>query len=98
MIPVRMAEEPPAFNRDVRQKGLAAIGELVGRGPFPPRRGRKRTPIAAREQDIPADRFPPYWRDALGLLLAAGAGDTRRLALRAAGGVASVAAAIVAVF
>jgi len=71
MIPVRIAEEPPAFNRDVRQKGLAAIGELVGRGPFPPRRGRKRTPIAAREQDIPADRFPPYWRDALGLLLAA---------------------------
>jgi hydrogenase/urease accessory protein HupE len=33
----------------------------------------------------------------LGLLLAAGAGDTRRLALRAAGGVASVASAMVAI-
>jgi urease accessory protein len=33
----------------------------------------------------------------VGLLLAAGAGDTRRLALRAAGGVASVAAAMVAI-
>lgn len=31
MIPVQLAPEPEAFDRDVRQKGLAAIDELVGR-------------------------------------------------------------------
>ena len=65
MIPVAQAPEPPEFDAKVRQLGLSAIDELVGRPPRVKRRGPKRKKIANREQDIPADVFPPYWRDAL---------------------------------
>lgn len=65
MIQLRLAPEPPSFDRNVRQKGLAAIDELVGRTPRKLRRGPKRQPIARREQDIPPNSFPAYWRDAL---------------------------------
>ena len=71
MIPVRIAPEPPAFDREVRQRGLAAIDELVGRIPRQTRRGRRRNPIAQHEQDIPTDRFPPFWRAALDAMLVA---------------------------
>lgn len=71
MIPLSLAQEPPDFDPLVRRRGLSAIDELVGRPPRRPRPGPRRTPVARREQDIPSDQFPPYWRDGLGLLLVA---------------------------
>ena len=65
MIPVKCATEPSGFNEGVRQKGLAAIDELVGRKPRIPRSGPRRKAIATRECDIPAEVFPDFWRDAL---------------------------------
>lgn len=71
MIPVTPAKEPPHFDKTVRQKGLSAIDELVGRKPRLKRPGPRRKKIAAREADIPADAFPTFWRDALEDMLAA---------------------------
>ena len=71
MIPVAAAPEPKAFDAKVRQLGLSAIDEMVGRPPRVRRKGRKRSKIAMREQDIPADVFPPYWRQALPEMLTA---------------------------
>ncbi len=71
MIPVSLAKEPPGFDARVRQKGLSAIDELVGRAPRVRRGGPRRPKVADREQDIPADKFPPFWRDALDEMLAA---------------------------
>lgn len=66
MIQIVLAPEPPVFNAKVRQKGLSAIDEMVGRSPRLRRPGPRRTGTAwTREEDIPADKFPPYWRDAL---------------------------------
>jgi 5-methylcytosine-specific restriction endonuclease McrA len=62
MIPVASAPEPPDFDQRVRQPGLRAIAELVGEQSLPRRRGRRRVPIAARREDIPSEKFPPYWR------------------------------------
>lgn len=66
MIPVALALEPRTFDARVRQPGLRAIAELCGKPP-PTRRtaGRPFLPIARREQDIPADRLPPYWEACL---------------------------------
>jgi hypothetical protein len=61
--------EPPAFEGNVRQKGLSAIDEMVGRPPRRPHPGPVRKRVADREEDIPSDKFPPYWRDALDDLL-----------------------------
>jgi hypothetical protein len=71
MIPLLLAPEPVAFDRTVRQKGLAAINELVGRTPNTSRQGPKRKAIARSESEIPANRFPAYWRDGLEMLLEA---------------------------
>jgi hypothetical protein len=65
MIPVTPAAEPPHFDRTIRLPGLAAVDELVGRKPRVSRRGPRRKKIADREEDIPADTFPPLWRKAL---------------------------------
>ncbi|MBN8422341.1 MAG: hypothetical protein J0L73_25725 [Verrucomicrobia bacterium] len=66
MIQVVLAPEPAVFDAKVRQKGLSAIDEMVGRQPRLKRRGPKRTGTTwPREQDIPATEFPPYWRDSL---------------------------------
>lgn len=65
MIPVVLAEEPPTFDKKVRQPGLAAIDELVGRPPRIKRAGPCRKKIADKESQIPADKFPPIWRKAL---------------------------------
>ena len=64
MIPVALAREPRHFGTAVRDKGLSAIDEMVGRPPRVRHPGRRRQQIAAREDDIPPDKFPPYWRDA----------------------------------
>jgi hypothetical protein len=65
MIPVVLAKEPPDFDERVRQPGLAAIDELVGRPPRVKRRGPRRKKIADIESKIPATKFPPIWRQAL---------------------------------
>jgi 5-methylcytosine-specific restriction endonuclease McrA len=65
VIPVTPAKEPLHFDKTVRQRGLSAIDELVGRKPRLKRRGPRRKKLATREADIPADAFPPYWRDVL---------------------------------
>lgn len=65
MIPVVRAEEPNTFDAKVRQPGLSAIDELVGRNPRLKRPGPRRKKIANQEKDIPADAFPPFWRHTL---------------------------------
>jgi hypothetical protein len=65
MIPVAPANEPARFDELVRQKGLSAIDELVGRKPRLKRRGPRRKKIANSEEDIPPDAFPAFWREAL---------------------------------
>lgn len=71
MIPVALANEPPEFDAKVRQPGLSAVGELVGRPARIRRPGPKRKKLVDLEQDIPAEAFPPYWRDVLPEMLAA---------------------------
>ncbi len=72
MIPVALAPEPPDFDDRVRQPGLSAIDEFVGRPPRRKRTGPKRKQLVdehqqpvTREEDIPANAFPPYWREVL---------------------------------
>ena len=66
MIPVTLAPEPPTFDRKVRKPGLRAIAELAGEQPDPPRTvGQPYSPVAASRDEIPADKFPPYWREML---------------------------------
>lgn len=65
MIPVTPAFEPDHFDKKVRQRGLAAIDEMLGQKPRVIRRGPRRKKIADRPEDIPADAFPPFWRDVL---------------------------------
>lgn len=65
MIPVAPANEPARFDELVRQKGLSAIDELVGRKPRLKRPGPRRKKIATSEEDIPPDAFPAFWREAL---------------------------------
>lgn len=62
MIPVVRAPEPAIFEAKVRQRGLAAIAELVGEK-APVRRGPKREVVAARREEIPSRSFPDYWTD-----------------------------------
>ena len=71
MIPVVLAPQPATFDARVRQKGLSAVDEMVGRKPRVPHPGPRRKKIAAREADLPASAFPPFWRDALDDLLQA---------------------------
>jgi hypothetical protein len=72
VIPVAEAPEPPSFALRVRQRGLRAIAEMVGKPPaFPRTSGKPFAKIANRERDIPAAKFPPYWTDALNDLMTA---------------------------
>lgn len=71
MIPVSLAVEPADFDSKVRQPGLSAIDELVGRQPRVSRRGRRRKKIADTEGGIPPNEFPPVWRKALDDMLVA---------------------------
>ena len=65
MIPVVLAQEPAGFDAKVRQPGLSAIDELVGRAPRINRPGPRRKKVAATEAQIPPGAFPSFWRDAL---------------------------------
>jgi len=72
MIPVTPEPEPPNFDRDVRQPGLRAIAEMVGKRPPTPRtRGKPYQQIAQHESDIPSKCFPSYWTGALDDLMTA---------------------------
>lgn len=71
MIRVPPAPEPAGFDALVRQPGLRAIAEIVGEPNLPPRQGRKRAVIATKPDEIPADKFPALWTEALPELLAA---------------------------
>lgn len=65
MIGVTPAAEPANFNNTIRQRGLSAIDEMVGRPPRVKRPGPRRPKIASVETAIPSDKFPPFWRDAI---------------------------------
>lgn len=65
MIPVARKDEPADFDAKVRQPGLSAIDELVGRPPRLRRRGRKRAKIAETEEQIKSHQFPPFWTESL---------------------------------
>ncbi len=72
MIPVALAPVPPEFNAKVREPGLRAIAEMVGKpSPYPRTAGKKHAKVANQEQEIPADVFPAYWREALPEMLVA---------------------------
>lgn len=71
MIPVMLAPEPTGFDTRVRQPGLSAIDELVGRAPRIKRPGPRRKKVANTESKIPADEFPPLWRRAIDDMMAA---------------------------
>jgi len=64
VIGVRLAAEPATFEGAVRAPGLRAIAEMVGETP-PRQAGRRHKKIADRRQDIPPDKFPPYWTESL---------------------------------
>jgi hypothetical protein len=70
VIRVAPAAEPLAFDRRVRIPGLRAIAEMIGE--LPPRpSGHRFEVVATRREDIPANKFPAYWTEALGDLMAA---------------------------
>ncbi len=71
MIPVVLAEEPTDFDAKIRQPGLSAIDELVGRDPRIKRPGPRRKKVADTEAAISANAFPPFWRDALDDMMSA---------------------------
>jgi len=68
MMRVELANEPSAFDENVRKPGLRAIAELVGE-PSGRTAGRKFKKVAATRDEIPAEHFPDYWRRALDDLL-----------------------------
>ena len=53
MIPVVLAQAPKDFDEKIRQPGLSAIDEMVGRAPRVKRRGPRRAKIADAESKIP---------------------------------------------
>jgi hypothetical protein len=65
VIPVNPAPEPPDFDQKVRQPGLSAIAEMVGEPALVRRRGRRRSKIADRREDIRSETFPTFWRESL---------------------------------
>jgi hypothetical protein len=69
MIHIKIAEEPATFHDAVRVPGLRAIAEMVGEQPPRPA-GRRHSKIADYRQDIPPEKFPPYWTKALDDLMA----------------------------
>ena len=71
MIPVKPAPEPDSFDAQVRQPGLSAIAELVGEAALIKRPGRRRKAIATHRDELTAEDFPPFWRQATDDLLAA---------------------------
>ncbi|MBX9764813.1 MAG: hypothetical protein K2Y24_17670 [Pseudomonadaceae bacterium] len=71
MIGVELTAEPQDFDAKVRQPGWRAIAELAGEPGLPKRKGRPRQAVANSREQIPADKFPSYWTEALPELRAA---------------------------
>lgn len=72
MIPVAPAPTPARFNALVREPGLRAIDEMVGRTPkFRRKKGKPFKQVANRKQDIPVHAYPTYWTEVLDDLMAA---------------------------
>jgi hypothetical protein len=72
MMPVTMAKKPATFDEKVRKPGLRAISEMVGQTPkFPRTGGHPFKKIATAKRDIPSEKFPPYWTEALDDLMSA---------------------------
>lgn len=69
MIRVQQAPEPEDFDSQVRQPGRRAIAEMTGATGLSKRRGRRRAVIAVSPDEIPAEKFPPVWTEALPELL-----------------------------
>ncbi|MDD0838406.1 hypothetical protein PSQ40_07475 [Curvibacter sp. HBC61] len=65
MIGLKLAKEPALFDSRIRNRGLSAIDEMVGRPPRVKHPGRGRKKIAAVETDIPPEKFPAFWREAI---------------------------------
>ena len=72
MIRVTPADEPKGFQTSVREPGLRALAEMVGEVPrFPRKKGKAFAKRAARREEIPAEKMPPYWTEALDNLMQA---------------------------
>jgi hypothetical protein len=72
MLPIKRAPKPKDFDLKVRQPGLRALDELIGRAPKYPRiSGTPFSKIANRKADIPSTSLPSYWTDALDDLMTA---------------------------
>lgn len=70
MIRVIPAPEPGTFAAKVREPGLCAIAEMVGETSERVR-GKRHEQIATRREEIPYDKFPPHWTEALDDLMTA---------------------------
>ncbi|MEZ6129512.1 MAG: hypothetical protein R3C59_12585 [Planctomycetaceae bacterium] len=70
MIPVAMAPEPAAFDKQIRKPGLLAIAEMVGEKPGRSK-GRPFSKVCDRREEIPSVKFPPYWTNCLDDLMRA---------------------------
>ena len=81
VIPVTPAAEPKGFDARVRQPGLSAIDELIGRPPRLRRRGPRRKAVARQPRHIPPGKFPPFWRETIPELRAAYEGRCAYLAM-----------------
>ena len=68
MIRVAQASKPTDFDAKVRTPGLRALAEMVGEmvGEKQARGGgRRHQKIATSREDIPPEKFPPYWTEAI---------------------------------
>ncbi|MGP3699892.1 hypothetical protein [Rhodobacter sp. NSM] len=69
MLKVNRAPAPADFRGKVTTPGLRAIAEMIGKGTagksYERTHGKSYKKIADNASDIPPEKFPPYWREAL---------------------------------
>jgi hypothetical protein len=70
VIRVASQPEPKTFEANVRTPGRRAIAEMTGQTADRPK-GQPHNKLAERPEDIPADKFPAYWQEALNDLMTA---------------------------
>jgi hypothetical protein len=72
MIHVEPAPEPPEFDAMVREPGLRAVAEMVGKKPSTPRAGGQPFQQRAKsEWDLSSSELPTYWTRCLDALMTA---------------------------